>query len=104
MSQRGRPSTAITVIAGALLVAGFYLFKEAPSVVLPCTSTPLVVMASNEKSGLIGEMAAAFVKTGPNVDGQCVTVKVVKKASGEAEEALARGWNQTTDGPRPDVW
>jgi len=104
MSQRGRGSTAITVIVGAVLVTGFFFFKGAPPIVIPCTSAPLVVAASNEKSGLLGEMAAAFVRTGPTVDGQCVTVKVTRKASGEAEEALARGWNETTDGPHPDVW
>ena len=85
MSQRGRGSTAITLIVGALLVGSFYFFsREAVPGITPCKSAPLVVAASNEKSGLLGEMAAAFVKTGPSVDGQCVTVKVVKKASGEA--------------------
>jgi Ca-activated chloride channel family protein len=29
---------------------------------------------------------------------------VVSKASGGAEQALARGWDEAVDGPRPDVW
>jgi Ca-activated chloride channel family protein len=107
MSQGGRGSTRITLVVGALLVAAFYIIGGKPSIPsLPvvCGTTPLVVLASNEKSGLIGEMAADFAKTRPAVDGQCIAVKVVRKASGEAEEALARGWNESTDGPQPDVW
>lgn len=104
MSKRGRASTWITLIVGALLVAGFYLWKPPLPGVSACANAPLVVNASNEKSGLLGEMAADFMKTAPQLDGQCISVKVVRKASGEAEEALARGWNESTDGPRPDVW
>lgn len=105
MSQRGRASTGITVLVGALLVAGYFIGRPPTPGTPTCnTSAPLVVTASNEKSGLLGEMAADFAKTGPSVDGQCIAVKIVRKASGEAEEALARGWNESTDGPRPDVW
>ena len=35
---------------------------------------------------------------------QCVDVTVSRKASGAAEQALARGWNEAIDGPRPDAW
>ena len=31
-------------------------------------------------------------------------MKVQQAASGAAEKALARGWDDKTDGPRPDVW
>src|SRR6266850_985091 len=104
MSKRGRSSTWLTLFVGALLVVAFYNLRPVPLGTPRCASAPLVVVASNEKSGLLGEMAADFAKTGPSVDGQCVAVKVARKASGEAEEALARGWNDATDGPRPDVW
>ena len=33
-----------------------------------------------------------------------VQVKVVSMASGAAEQALARGWDEKVDGPAPDVW
>ena len=38
------------------------------------------------------------------VSGACVVVTVTSKPSGTAEEALARGWDERVDGPRPDVW
>src|SRR5687767_5565058 len=95
MSQRGRASTRITIVVAALLVAGFFLIGRppgGPAEPAACSANALVVTASNEKSGLLGEMAADFEKTRPTVDGQCIAIKVVRKASGEAEEALARGW------------
>jgi Ca-activated chloride channel family protein len=105
MSQRGRASTGLTLLVGALLVGGFYFARPTTPATPPCAATvQLVVTASNEKSGLLGEMAATFMKTGARVDDQCLAIKVVRKASGEAEEALARGWNESTDGPSPDVW
>jgi Ca-activated chloride channel family protein len=73
-------------------------------IALPCNTPPLIVAASNEKSALLTDLAAEFVRTRPEVDGTCITVKVVRKASGDAEEALARGWNEQTDGPQPHVW
>jgi Ca-activated chloride channel family protein len=104
MSQRGRASTRITIVVGALLVVGFFLIGRPAAGPAACSASALVVTASNEKSGLLGEMAADFERTRPTVEGQCIAIKVVRKASGEAEEALARGWNESTDGPRPDVW
>lgn len=105
MSQRGRASTRLTLLVGALLVGAFYFARPVAPTAPPCAATvQLVVAASNEKSGLLGEMAADFMKTGARIDNQCIGIKVVRKASGEAEQALARGWNESTDGPRPDVW
>ena len=104
MSKRGWASTLATLLVGALLVGFFYIARPPVPGAAICANAPLVVTASNEKSGLLGEMAADFLKTGPSVDGQCIAIKVVRKASGEAEEALARGWNEKTDGPYPDVW
>jgi Ca-activated chloride channel family protein len=99
-----RASTKVAVVVGAMVVVAYFFGRGAPLPATTCTTTPLIVMASNEKSGLLGEMAAEFERTRPTVDGTCVSIKVVRKASGEAEEALARGWNESTDGQRPDVW
>lgn len=108
MSYRSK-SSQIAAALGVLLVVGFFVVgpRGAVSITVvapPCDAAPLMVVASNEKSGLLGQMAADFMKTGPRVDGRCVSVKVVRMPSGDAQEALSRGWNESTDGPRPDVW
>ncbi|HEY6749189.1 MAG TPA: substrate-binding domain-containing protein, partial [Mycobacteriales bacterium] len=66
--------------------------------------TPLKVTASSEKAALLSGIAADYNRSGRTVDGTCVDVRVTSKASGGATEALARGWNEQVDGPRPDVW
>jgi Ca-activated chloride channel family protein len=68
------------------------------------STQPLAVTASSEKAALLTQLAAAYNTQGHRVDGRCVRVTVTSKASGAAMTALARGWNETTDGPRPDVW
>jgi Ca-activated chloride channel homolog len=69
-----------------------------------CRSLPITVASSEEKSQLLSDLAANFNATHPMVGNQCVTVRVVRKASGAAEQALAAGWNEAVDGPRPDAW
>jgi Ca-activated chloride channel homolog len=65
----------------------------------------LNVASSQEKSGLLMDIASEYNRTGPTVEGRCASVSVVFKASGEAQEALARGWDPRADGsPFPDVW
>ena len=66
--------------------------------------TALHVTASSEKAALLSRIAADYNRSGRTVDGTCVDVQVTSKASGGAAEALARGWNEQVDGPRPDVW
>jgi Ca-activated chloride channel family protein len=66
--------------------------------------TPLRVTASSEKAALLSRIAADYNRSGRTVGGTCVDVQVTSKASGGAEEALSRGWNEQVDGPRPDVW
>ncbi|MFN2538335.1 MAG: substrate-binding domain-containing protein [Mycobacteriales bacterium] len=65
-----------------------------------CTTVHLT--ASSEKAALLKEIAEDW--NGTEVDGHCAQIDVVSKASGGAAEALARGWNEAVDGPRPDVW
>ena len=64
----------------------------------------LRVTASSEKAALLSQIAADYNRSDRQVDGACVDVQVTSKASGGAAEALARGWNERVDGPRPDVW
>jgi Ca-activated chloride channel homolog len=71
----------------------------------PCSSVlPLAVTSSEEKSSLLVQLASDFERARPMVGNQCVDVTVSRKASGAAEQALARGWNEASDGPRPDAW
>ncbi len=59
---------------------------------------------SSEKIELLTELANDFNSTDAAVDGECVFVDVRSKASGGAATALAEGWDETTDGPRPVLW
>ena len=64
----------------------------------------LAVTASSEKAQLMKQLAADYMGQRPTVDGRCVQVEVTSKASGGAMAALAKGWDEASDGPRPDVW
>jgi Ca-activated chloride channel family protein len=70
----------------------------------PGNCLQLALTASSEKAALLKQIAAAYEQTNPTIDGRCVQVNVTSKASGGAAEALARGWDDQVDGPRPDVW
>ena len=65
-----------------------------------CTVVHLT--ASSEKAAILTAVAKDFA--GHRVGGRCVAVQVTSKASGAATDALARGWDEGRDGPRPDVW
>jgi len=66
---------------------------------------PLKIAASNEKSALLVVLADEYEKGRPAVNGRCVDVQVFKVRSGDAEAALARGWDPLSEGsPEPDVW
>ena len=108
MSQGTTSRTALFVamFAAVALIVGYRSMQPLPWSGPACIGpgTPLVVAASQEKSVLLKELAAAYTREAPAVDGRCVAVTIVSKASGEAEQALARGWDERLDGPRPDVW
>jgi len=70
----------------------------------PAGCLVLRVLASSEKAGLMNAVADAYNTSGATQDGKCVQAKVVSMASGAAEQALARGWDEKIDGPAPDVW
>ncbi|HEV8229687.1 MAG TPA: substrate-binding and VWA domain-containing protein [Candidatus Limnocylindria bacterium] len=85
----------MTALFAIAIVLGVQIFRPG------CVR--LTVWASFEKADLLDQIASDYEKTRPSLDLRCVDVVVHRKASGEAEVALARGW-QTSDGPRPDVW
>jgi Ca-activated chloride channel family protein len=63
----------------------------------------LVVWASQEKSDQLGSIADRYEQTRPSEDLRCVDIKVIRKASGEAEQALANDVFESNEA-RPDVW
>ncbi|MCU0262255.1 MAG: substrate-binding and VWA domain-containing protein [Candidatus Nanopelagicales bacterium] len=64
----------------------------------------LSIVASSEKAALLATLAERYNASNSQVDGACMWMTVSTKASGAATTALARGWDETVDGPRPDVW
>lgn len=70
----------------------------------PGNCLQLFVTASSEKAALLTQMAEGYNRSGARVGGRCVQAVVTSKASGGAMDALARGWRDDVDGPRPDVW
>ena len=66
--------------------------------------TGITVGASSEKAALMDGMAASYSAAGRTVNGACYDVTVTSLASGTGEANLAAGWNETTQGPAPDVW
>lgn len=62
------------------------------------------ITVSSEKAALMRDMADDFNGEGNEFDGECGQVRVTSKASGGAASALAEGWDEEADGPRPDVW
>jgi Ca-activated chloride channel family protein len=68
-----------------------------------CTTVDTAV--SSEKIDLLTDLATRFNDSDEaTVDGKCVYVEVRSKASGSATTALAEGWDETTEGPRPVIW
>lgn len=67
-------------------------------------STELVLAVSPEKTSVLTEIAERYAQEDGESDAGCVDVTVTEKSSGAAQTALARGWNERADGPRPDVW
>jgi Ca-activated chloride channel family protein len=104
--KSGRRASALVLVL-VLVVA-----VAAASVLTRCTrdagsdcggTIRLRMAASQDKVGLLQRAADDFGKKA-GVDGKCVKVTVDSKNSGTAMQALVRGWNETVDGPRPDVW
>jgi len=107
------PFIVAIIIAGALIVAlrtlvggggghGGDRSPEARRSACPEGAITLNITVSSEKAELLRTMAEAY--SGREVNGRCAEVVVNPKASGSAMLALARGWDERRDGPKPDVW
>jgi Ca-activated chloride channel homolog len=113
--NRSRVPLAIAVVVGLVLIVGVRWLlggngdgsaptEEDLGNQVDGDCIVLTVAASSEKAALLRDMSDEYEDSGPTVDGRCVDVQVSSKASGGAAAALARGWDEEVDGPRPDVW
>ena len=104
--RRNPVSFVVALLAGIAIIAGVRGLlqnrKATPKLAGPCVTVRLA--ASSEKAELLKQVAAGYAKTNPGVGGKCVTVDVYSKSSGGAAQALARGWDESVDGKRPDIW
>lgn len=66
--------------------------------------TALLAAVPPDDVPVIGPLVAAYDHAARTVDGRCVDVRIVPKGSGDAADALARGWRESVDGPAPQVW
>lgn len=95
-TAQARLATGATAIV-AVVVLG--LLPPSPFCV------PVRIASSQEKSGLLTLIASEYETRRPIVNGRCVDIQIFRVASGDAEAALARGWDELSDGaPAPDVW
>ena len=109
------------IVAGVLLIVGIRYFTTRDDEPTPGTDvaatdgqtavqpprdgcTTVNIAASSEKAALMGEIANSYRDSGRTVDGKCFDIAVTSAASGTAESNLAAGWDETLNGPSPDVW
>jgi Ca-activated chloride channel family protein len=92
---RNRPALAITLAASVVIFSIVYVANR------DCIE--LVVASSQEKSGLLKDIAADYEQTDPRVDRRCIDVTVNEMKSGDAESALANDWAGRDEAP-PHVW
>ena len=112
--SRNRIPLIAAAVAGVLLIVAVRSFTgggdpddkpDGGTVVDTRTGcTEFTFVASSEKAALLQAVGSDYVRADREVDGRCVSPKIFTKASGGAAEALARGWDDQRDGPRPDVW
>ncbi len=99
MGVGGRGPLAVASAFAVLLTGGLVTFTRQPAGCLT-----LVLASSQEKATLLSQIAGDYAGSRPLVDGQCVAIDVTRQASGLAEQSIARGWEERTDGRRPDIW
>ncbi|MBK5305136.1 MAG: VWA domain-containing protein [Frankiaceae bacterium] len=113
MAARNRVPLVVAVIVGVIAVLAVRAATSPDSkkdsdgngsANVPAGCTSLMVAASSEKAALLQAIADDYAKDDGEADGKCARVTVKTKSSGGAATALARGWDDAVDGPRPDVW
>ncbi|HWJ98992.1 MAG TPA: substrate-binding domain-containing protein [Acidimicrobiales bacterium] len=71
----------------------------------PGDCTVIDVAVSSEKIDLMTDLAQQFNRSeDAEISGGCAFVRPYSKASGGATTALAEGWDEASEGPRPVIW
>ncbi|HEX4865251.1 MAG TPA: substrate-binding domain-containing protein, partial [Acidimicrobiales bacterium] len=94
-----RRQLAATLVFAVLVTGGLVGTTRLTRTAGACEQ--VLVASSQEKASMLQGFAASYDAGRPQVGGQCVTVRVEKVDSGDAELALANGWTGPT---RPEVW
>jgi Ca-activated chloride channel family protein len=117
--RRSKAPIIAAVLAGVLLIVGIRYFATRSDSTDASSSggdpgtaqqaprdgcTTVTVAASSEKAALLRQIANSYRDSGRTVDGKCFDIAVSSVASGTAEANLAAGWDDTLNGPAPDVW
>jgi Ca-activated chloride channel family protein len=92
------------ILVAALAATGFILVNRTGATGCTGSLTPLTVAASSTHFEVLNDLAKRFNDTKPAVQGRCVGVRVVEKASSEVAATLGPNWDENRDGPRPEVW
>lgn len=103
-ASRAPRAVIVFLLAGAM-IAGAILALRATSDSQSCSGAlVLTVEAAPEVAAPIRSASAEYQKTGPSVEGTCVTIQVRDRAAHETTRLLGAGWQDATAGSPPDVW
>ena len=114
MNPRRRSAAVTLALAGAVALSACTVKNSSETSAggtAPKGRVPITVTVSSEKIALLNELARTFnddkaTSTFTDASGakKRAFVTIIKKASGAAAQALAAGWNESTDGPFPTLW
>lgn len=107
MTRRARTALVACVVTTALLGAACSGGgQDSADTELGNSGDCLVVdmAVSPEKLELLTNLAQAFNRTKATVGDACVFVNPKTKSSGAAQQLLAEGWDEASEGPRPVIW
>jgi Ca-activated chloride channel homolog len=99
-ARSSKTSYGVAIVVGAVLIG---LARTIPQIPFRnCTS--ITVVSSSEKAALLTDIATEYTGARRTVGSTCGAAHVVAKSSGDAAADLVAGWDESADGPRPDVW
>ena len=105
MGPGGRAAVAVGAVV-VVAAAGLIVFWYGRSGAAGCAGAPatLSVVAAPGEVTVLDRLAQEWNSGRPTVDGRCATVVVRSMESHAVSAALGASWDESRDGPRPDVW